>query len=331
MKRTAVWGTGLVAVAALALTGCGATEAPVDAGEEDGSAGEAITIVDARGEEIVLPDGPAETVVALEWHQAEDVVTLGGELVGLSDVDGYTSWVGESAPLPNEPTDVGVRSEPSIETVSELEPDLIVGSLRSIPDEAMEQMERIAPVALFAGADASDPLGTVRSEFETMATLLGTEERGAEILADMDETFEANAARIDEAGLAGTPFVFASPYADGANVTVRMHGPGSATQAVATELGLTAAWSDDGDEGYGLSNTDLEGLTALPDDTEFLYWDNADTEDVVETSLAGSAVWESLAFVEDGRVHPAAVGIWAYGGPASMMAWSDDIVRALGE
>ncbi|WP_221585087.1 iron-siderophore ABC transporter substrate-binding protein [Microbacterium sp. G2-8] len=330
MNRTAVGAMGAIAVCALALTGCGATEAPVEASEGDGSGGEAITIVDARGEEVVLPDGPAETVVALEWNQAELVVTLGGELTGLSDVDGYTSWVGEAAPLPNEPTDVGVRSEPSIEAVSELEPDLIVGSMRSIPDEAMEQMERIAPVALFTGADAADPLGTVRSDFETMATLLGEEERGAEVLAEMDETLAANATRIEEAGLAGTPIVFASPYADGANVTIRMHGPGSSAQAVAAELGLTAAWDDDGDEGYGLSNTDLEGLTTLPDDTEFLYWDNADEEDVVETSLAGSAVWESLAFVEDGRVHPAAVGIWAYGGPESMMAWSDDIVRILG-
>lgn len=329
MKRTAAWGSGLIAVAAIALTGCGATEAPVDA-DDEGSAGEAITVVDGRGEEVALPDGPAETVVALEWNQAESVVTLGGELIGLSDVDGYTSWVGESAPLPNEPTDAGVRTEPSIEAVSELEPDLIVGSLRSIPEEAMEQMERIAPVALFSGADAADPLGVVRSDFETIATLLGAEDRGADVLAELDETLEANAARIEEAGLAGTPFAFVSPYADGANVTVRMHGPRSTTQAVATELGLTAAWTDDGDDGFGLSNTDLEGLTALPDETELLYWDNADEEDVVETSLAGNAVWESLAFVEDGRVHPAAVGIWAYGGPASMMAWSDDIVRALG-
>ncbi|WP_156760800.1 ABC transporter substrate-binding protein [Microbacterium karelineae] len=330
MKRTAVWTTGAIAIAALTLTGCGATEAPVEAGDDDGAAAEAITIVDGRGEEVTLPDGPAQTVVALEWNQAESVVTLGGELVGLSDVDGYTSWVGEAAPLPNEPTDLGVRTEPSIEAVSELEPDLIIGSLRSIPEEAMEQMERIAPVALFTGADAADPLDVVRSDFETIATLLGAEERGAEVLAEFDETLEANAARIEDAGLVGTPFVFASPYADGANVTVRMHGPRSATQAVATEMGLTAAWEDDGDDGYGLSNTDLEGLTALPDETEFFYWDNADEEDVVKTSLAGSAVWESLAFVEDGRVHPASLGIWAYGGPASMAAWSDDIVRALG-
>lgn len=328
MKVTGLRLGGIALVAAFTVAGCGTTEDAV--AQDRAPGGDAITVVDGRGEEVTLPDGPASRVVALEWNQAEMVVTLGGELVGLSDVDGYTSWVGETAPLPNDPVDVGVRREPSIEKISELSPDLIVGTIGSVPDEAMDQMQRIAPVALLSGADAADPLGTIRSDFETIATLLGQENEASAVLADMDATFAENAAKIDAAGLAGTPVVLSSPYADGANLTIRMHGPRTAVQAIAQQIGLGDAWTDPGDDAYGLSNIDLEGLTELPADTVFLYWGNDDSEDVVETSMAQNPLWQGLPFVQDGRVHRAAVGIWAYGGPASMMAWSDDLVRMLG-
>ncbi|GAB3162418.1 iron-siderophore ABC transporter substrate-binding protein [Myceligenerans halotolerans] len=320
----------------LALTACGTTDeaAVPETGAEGTEAAveaEPVTVTDARGEEVVLEDGPAERVVALEWNQAEMVTTLGVDLIGMADPAGYESWVGAGAPLDTDPEDVGVRREPSIEAVADLEPDLIIGGSNSIPEEAMEQMERIAPVAIMASADAEDPLGTITDEFRTVATLVGKEAEAEDMLVELDETLAANAAKIEAAGLAGTPVVLTSPYAEGANLSIRMHGPRSAVQAVAAEIGLAAAWQDPGDDGFGLSYLDLEGLTQLPDDTRFLYWGNdGDEEDVVEAEMAGNPLWENLAFVEAGEVHRAAVGIWAYGGPASMMAWSDDLVQVLG-
>ncbi|GAA1992067.1 siderophore ABC transporter substrate-binding protein CdtB [Isoptericola halotolerans] len=319
----------------LTLTACGTTDDPAGTAPgtdtETSAATGPVTVTDARGEEVVLPDGPAERVVALEWNQAEMVTTLGVDLIGMSDPAGYESWVGAGAPLRTDPEDVGVRREPSIEAVADLEPDLIIGASGSVPDEAMEQMERIAPVVVMGSADVSDPLGTVRDELATVATLLGKEAEAEALLDDLDETLAANAAKIEEAGLAGTPVVLTSPYAEGANLSIRMHGPRTAVHAVADEMGLTAAWEDPGDDAFGLSYTDLEGLTGLPDDTRFLYWGNdGDEEDVVEAEMAGNPLWEDLAFVADGEVHRAAVGIWAYGGPASMIAWSDDLVQILG-
>jgi len=321
--------------AGLTLAACGTTDDAVTAEAEPEATESAevqpVTVTDARGEEIVLPDGPAERVVALEWNQAEMVVTLGVDPVGLSDPEGYSSWVGEAAPLREDPTDVGVRREPSIETIAELEPDLIIGADGSVPEEAMEQMARIAPVMVTTGADAEDPLGTIRSDLETIATVLGAQEQAEQVLTELDETLATNAEAIEAAGLSGTPVVLTSPYADGANLSIRMHGQRTAVQAVAAEMGLAAAWEDPGDDGFGLSYLDLEGLTQLPDDTRFLYWGNdGDPEDVVEAELAGNPLWEELPFVEAGHVHRAAVGIWAYGGPASMMAWSDDLVAVLG-
>lgn len=321
----------LLAVGAMtALAACGTTDEPSEPAGDAGStaAGGPVSITDDRGETVEL-DAPATRVVSLEWMQTEMLASLGVEPVGAADVAGYTSWVGTSVPLSTEPEDVGTRGEPSVEAIAGLEPDLIVGVTSSIPEGAMEQMARIAPIALFDGADAADPLGYVEDTFRDIATLVGAEDAADEVVAATEQTIADNATAIADAGLEGAPVVFASPYAEGANVTIRMHGPRSAFQAVATEMGLGSATEDPGDDAYGLSYVDVEGLTALPADTRFLYWGNDDEDDVVETTLASNPVWQSLPFVQEGHVYRAGVGIWAYGGPESLAAWSDDLVAQL--
>jgi iron complex transport system substrate-binding protein len=321
----------LLAVGAMtALAACGTTDEPSEPAGDAGStaAGGPVSITDDRGETVEL-DAPATRVVSLEWMQTEMLASLGVEPVGAADVAGYTSWVGTSVPLSTEPEDVGTRGEPSVEAIAGLEPDLIVGVTSSIPEGAMEQMARIAPIALFDGADAADPLGYVEDTFRDIATLVGAEDAADEVVAATEQTIADNAAAIADAGLEGAPVVFASPYAEGANVTIRMHGPRSAFQAVATEMGLGSATEDPGDDAYGLSYVDVEGLTALPADTRFLYWGIDDEDDVVETTLASNPVWQSLPFVQEGHVYRAGVGIWAYGGPESLAAWSDDLVARL--
>lgn len=317
----------LPVVAVVALAACGTTSDAVE--PQAAPAADAVTVVDAQGEDVVLPDGPAERVVALEWAPAEVVTSLGVDLVGLSDVEGYGSWVGTSVPLRTEPTDVGLRSEPSVEQIADLEPDLIVGTTDSIPDTVRAQMDDIAPVLLLSGADASDPLGNVADETRTLGAAVGAEEEADALVADLDATLAENGQALADAGLAGTPVTFSGPSADGAAITVRMHGPGAAPQAVLTEMGLEPAWPDEGDAAYGISSTDLEGLTALPDDTWFLWWANGDTEDPVATFLADNAVWSSLPFVRAGHVAGVAEGEWVYGGPESLAAFSTTVTETL--
>lgn len=321
--------TALVAVGALAaLAACGTTDEPADDTTSAAAAGGPVSITDDRGETVEL-DAPATRVVSLEWMQTEMLTSLGVTPVGAADVAGYTSWVGTVVPLEGEPEDVGTRGEPSVEAIAGLEPDLIIGVTSSIPEGALEQFERIAPVALFDGADAADPLGYVEDTFRSVATLVGADDAAEQVITDTEARVADNAQAIADAGLEGTPVVLASPYAEGANVTVRMHGPRSAFQAVATEMGLGSATEDPGDDAYGLSYVDVEGLTALPAETRFLYWGNDDEDDVVETVLAANPVWQSLPFVQEGHVYRAGVGIWAYGGPESLAGWSDDLVAQL--
>jgi iron complex transport system substrate-binding protein len=98
---------------------------------------------------------------------------------------------------------------------------------------------------------------------------------------------------------------------------------------VNAELGLTDPWTLEGDEAYGLASTDVEGLTALPADTRFVYITNDTDGDPFADGLKDNAVWTSLPFVKAGDVHRLPDGIWMFGGTASMTQYVDALVSAL--
>ena len=314
----------------LLVSACGTTDAPAAAPTTSPTTASApagpITVTDGRGTSVTLP-APATKVVSLEWNTTEDVITLGVQPTGVADVKGYGSWV-TASPITGTPVDVGTRTEPSLESVAEAEPDLIIGTVGSVPESAMEQMEKIAPVVLLTGADAKRPIELMKENFTITAKLLGKEAEATTVLADLDAAVATGKQQLNDAGKAGTPFSLSYIYAEGNSFSLRMHGPGSLAIAVATELGLTPAWTEAGDEAWGLSTLDIEGLTKLPGATEFGYWGNADTTDPL-ADLASNKLWQSLDFVKNDRVHKMGVGIWIYGGPASAKQWIADITGAI--
>ncbi|WP_433279463.1 ABC transporter substrate-binding protein [Pseudonocardia xinjiangensis] len=320
-------GAAVTVLVAVALAGCGTTEAPDDAGSTPTTGNSApITVTDGRGRQVTL-DGPATRPVGLEWNVAEHLVSLGVPPVGVADVEGYTNWV-KAAPLAGDVTDVGVRGEPSVEAIAALRPDLVLATT-DLPDGAVTQLEAIAPVVLVRPADASDSIGQMRRNVELVATLTGTQAAAQRVLADFDTALTDGAARLAAAGLAGRRFAFADGYLDGGRLSIRPFTEGSLVESVSQELGLVNAWPLSGDADYGLATTDVEGLTTLGD-VEFVYYANdADGPDPFVDGLAGNAVWASLPFVQAGNVTRLPDGIWMFGGPASMRQYVDAVTAAL--
>lgn len=320
MRTPAIALSAVAAASLLLLTGCGTTEAPEAATDADA----AITVTDDRGEEIAL-DAPAEKVVALEWNTAENLVALGVMPAGVADVAGYTAWV-QSEPLDEGVTDVGMRGEPSVDAIAGLAPDLVV-TTTDLPETVIAQVEEFAPVLVVRGADASNPIGQMESNLERIATATGTEEEGEALLDGFHAKIDEGRAAIEEAGLAGTPFMMSDSWASGGQVSIRPFTEGALLTAVTEELGLENAWTGEGDADYGLGSTDVEGLTGLGD-LQFLYITNGEA-DAYAVDLADNAVWKSLPFVQSGNVHRLPDGIWMFGGPSSMNDYIDAVVDTL--
>ncbi|ROS78077.1 iron complex transport system substrate-binding protein [Curtobacterium sp. PhB130] len=322
MKRL-LSATAIAATALIALTACGSTQSASDAS----SSGSKITITDATGTKVTL-DGPAEKVVGTEWNVVEDLETLGVAPVGVADVKGYGNY-DSAVPLTGDPKDIGTRGEPSTDTIAALAPDLIVAT-NDLKVSVVKQLRKIAPTIVVASADGKDQLGTMQDTLDMIAKATGTAAEAKTVWSGFEDKLAAGKKELADAGKAGTSVAMADGYELSNQVTIRPYTSTSALGTVNERLGLENAWDVDGDAAYGLGSTDVEGLTKLGADTQFLYIANkADGNDVFADSLASNDVWKSLPFVEAGNVHRLTDGIWMFGGPGSMEAYIDATVAAI--
>lgn len=327
MKRRLLTATAIAAAAALALTACGSTQEASDASPSAAK----ITVTDAQGTKVTL-DGPAKKVVGTEWNVVEDLETLGVAPAGVADVKGYSQW-DSKVPLTGDPKDIGTRGEPSTDTIASIAPDLIVATT-DLKDSVITQLRKIAPTIVIASAKSGAQLETIKDTLDLIAEATGTTAKADTVWKALEDKIADGKQEIADAGKAGTKVAFADGYVLSNQVTIRPYTKGSLIGQVNDELGLADAWSGtgiEGDEAYGLGSTDVEGLTKLPADTQFLYIDNkaASEDDVFGKTLASNAVWKSLPFVEQDHVHRLDDGIWMFGGPGAMDAYVDAAVAAL--
>jgi ferric hydroxamate transport system substrate-binding protein len=314
---------GLAALAAsLALTACGTTEAPATAATSDPTGGP-VAVTDARGRTVRLP-APARKVVGLEWGEIEMLVSLGVMPVGAADLEGYGTWV-TAAKLDPTVKDVGLRGEPSVDSIVALQPDLVVTEAEGL-DAQIAQLEKYVPVLVTKGSDASDNLGRMRDDLMMIATAVGQTGRATTLLADLDAAIAAGRERIAASGIKG--YAMADGWMQGSAVSIRMFGQGALVSDVATRLGLSNAWTGEVDTMWGLGVTDVEGLLPLKTADVRFFYNASGAEDVFADGLKGNAIWQSLSFVQKGRVHKLPDGIWTFGGPLSCTQYVDALVKA---
>lgn len=311
----------------MALSACGTTEEALDSNDDQGAQNNGdngpVTVTDARGTRVTL-DRPATQVVGLEWNVVEHLVSLGVMPVGAADVEGYNDWVSVE-PLDDSVADVGVRGEPSVEAIGGLGPDLIVTTTDYEESVAEDFEERGIPVLVVESADASEGIEQMRENLELVAEATGTQDRAMQLLSDFETSLAQGRDAIEEAGAGGDTFFMTDGYLTGGQLSIRPYAEGSLLSDVFEQLGLHNAWEEEGDPAYGLSSTDVEGLTALPDDVTFLYMANG-ADDPFVKGLAGNDLWESFPFVRRGDVHRLPDGLWMFGGPTSMSAFVDAVV-----
>ncbi|MEV0605373.1 iron-siderophore ABC transporter substrate-binding protein [Polymorphospora rubra] len=324
MNRRTVLVTALSGV--LLLGACGTTE-PTPTGTDSGAAptGGPVTFTDSRDKEIRL-DAPATRIVALEWAEAEQLVTLGVMPAGVADVKGYGTWV-TAAKLDPSVADVGTRAEPSVDSIVALQPDLVIARANR-GAELVVQLEKYVPVLVTAGSDAGDNIGRMRTEFQTIATAVGRTDEATKVLADFDKAIADGKQKIADAGAAGQRFAIADGYQQGGSVAIRMFGKGALVSQIGVALGLENAWPGAGDPMWALDQTDVEGLTAIKDADVRFFYNASDGDDVFVSGLSGNPIWQSLGFVQQKKLHRMPDGIWTFGGPLSAIQYAEQLVAA---
>jgi ferric hydroxamate transport system substrate-binding protein len=321
MKRI----TALLAAAAFVLTACGTSEpATTDAAAQ--TTAQPVSVTDARGKKLDLK-APASKVVALEWNAIESLVSLGVMPAGVADTKGYGNWV-TAEKLDASVKDVGTRGESSVDAIAALGPDLIITTTDESAN-SIAQFEKIAPVLVIRGSDATKPIAQMKTNLELIGAAVGKADQAKQLNADFDKALADGKQKIADAGKAGETFTMSDGWKQGSTISIRMFTNGSQLGAVATELGLKNGWTGAGDKDYGLAQTDLEGLTKLKDGNFLYIANNADGGDVFGGDLAKNAIWKNLPFVKANDVHRLPDGIWMFGGPKSTEQFIAAAVQAV--
>jgi ferric hydroxamate transport system substrate-binding protein len=294
---------------------------------EDTTSQDTVTVQDQFGE--VTFDRTPERVVVLEWVYAEDVLALGVQPVGMSDIEGYNAWVNIDAELSDDVTDVGTRQEPNLEAISRLKPDLII-TAGYRHETIKEDLKNIAPTLFFnpyPEEGKGDQYQEMIDTFNKIAKVMGKEDKAQEVLTKMENTFNETKSTLESSGFDSTPFVLTQAYSSQNTPTLRLFTDNGMATKIMEKLGLVNAFKDSDWELYGFKQTDVEALQNFQD-AHFFYIVQ-DNDNVFENQLKGNPAWENLDFVKDDRLYQLPGSTWTFGGPLSAITFADQIKEVM--
>lgn len=136
-------------------------------------------------------------IVALEWLPVELLLALGIVPYGVADTINYRLWVSEP-PLPDSVIDVGLRTEPNLELLTEMKPSFMVWSAGYGPSP--EMLARIAPGRGFNFSDGKQPLAMARKSLTEMADLLNLQSAAETHLAQYEDFIRSMKPRFVKRG-----------------------------------------------------------------------------------------------------------------------------------
>jgi iron complex transport system substrate-binding protein len=305
--------------AALLLGGCGSG----GGGDESSGSGETRTFRDALGEK-EIPVSPQRIVTMDGYFTLQAAVEFGAPVVGsmIANTTGFP-W---PAVLTEEETEdieaVGEGSEPNLESIAALDPDLIIGSFHG-EEPWHEQAARIAPTVLIAG-----PENGWKEYLLNVADACGVTQRAEEVFSSYDERVSDISSRLRDVTL--SHLVLASGY-----YTTYVQGPKAyAPFAILEEVGVRRPPFEVVENDEMAKDLSLETISRIEGDVMFLnLWSTTEDTEAEERQyeeLQRNPLWQRLPAVRNGEVYRVDPGHWMnFGAMRSANLVLDDIEEYL--
>jgi iron complex transport system substrate-binding protein len=288
----------LAAVAALALSACGSDK---EEEKKPKAGGDQRTVTTVMGD--VKVPGTPKRVVVLDTDALDSAVTLGVTPVGAVTAEGGAPL---STYLPEEKLKgiekVGLISEPNLEAIHGLKPDLIISS-KARDEKNYDELSKIAPT-VFTETTGPD----WRKNFTLHADVLGKKAEAEKVVAD----YEKSIAEVTEAlggadKAAGTTVGFVR-FLEGADTRLYMND----TFIGSILKDLKVGRPDNVDKtGFSL-DVSPERINEAEADVIF-YSTYGDPAKAKETSTTGGALWKKLGAVKDGKTFKVDDNLWMLG------------------
>ena len=258
-----------------------------------------------------------QRIVALEWLPVELLLALGITPYGIADIPNYKLWVSEP-PLPDSVIDVGLRTEPNLELLTEMKPSFLLWSAGYGPSP--EKLARIAPGRGFNFSDGKKPLVVARQSLQEMAQLFNLQASAERHLTEYDRFIASLKPRFIQRG--ARPVLLTS-LLDSRHMLV--FGPNSLFQDVLDEYGIPNAWQGETNF-WGSTAVSIDRLAAYKD-VDVLCFDHGNDKEMA--ALMSTPLWQAMPFVRGGRFQRAPA-VWFYGATLSAMHFARILDNALG-
>ena len=258
-------------------------------------------------------------IVALDWALSETVLSLGVDLEGIADAEGYKQWVVQPQ-LNEQAIDVGSRREPNLELLTKLQPDVILISKHMAA--AYEPLNKIAPVLVYSiYSEKKQPLESAKSVTRSLGQLFEREAQAKQVIAQTEQRLSANGEQIRAAGNSVQPLLFTRFIND---KTLRIHSEGSLAQDTIQAMALKNDWSEQTNL-WGFSTAGIEKLAEHQKANVMIFGPLTDNE---RKKLTSSPLWQAMAFTRNDSVFELPA-IWTFGGLIAAQRFSDHITEQL--
>ncbi|WP_342514761.1 iron-siderophore ABC transporter substrate-binding protein [Sporosarcina sp. FSL K6-1522] len=302
-------------ISLLVLSACGASK---DEGSSDSASNAtpnndetAYTVQHAMGETEI--PGTPKRIVILTNEGAEALLAIGIQPVGAIQSPANNEWYDHMDMTGTE--SVGLESEPSLEKIASLKPDLIIGN--KMRHEAIyEQLGKIAPTVF-----TETLRGDWQENFALYAKAVNQEEKGNEVLKaykDRVETLKAELGDQTKKKISMVRFMAGD---------VRIYHKDSFSGVILDQLGFARADGQDVDD-FAERGLTKERIPAM--DGDVLFYFTYETGDNEATKLANDWIedplFKNLNVSKEGNVSQVDDVIWnTAGGVLAANLMLDDI------
>jgi len=258
---------------------------------------------------------PERRVVTLDWTIAETLMGMGIKPQAVAQLSAYHDWVAEPA-LPASVIDLGLRTQPNLELLADLEPDVIL--ISQMFSNIAPRLSRVAPVEMLQlYVPGTDTWTQMLQLTRDAARLVGQPQAGERLIDRTEAAMRAYRQQLP----AQTKALLIVQFIDARHV--RVFGANGLYHAVLEQLDLENAWQGETNS-WGFSLVGLEELLGV--DGQLIVVEPAPLG--VEAQLADSGLWQALPEVREKSVITLPP-VWSFGALPSALRFADTLTTAL--
>lgn len=254
-------------------------------------------------------------VAAIDWTQIETLLALGIQPIGAAQIADYNAWV-KSPAIPNNTVDLGLRTQPNLERLSELKPDRIF--ISPMFQSLTPQLSRIAPVtsiALYKKGNVS--WQALKAYTRTIAKDTDKDDAADALI----QSAQTKLAELTTQVPADVPPLLMMQFMDARHV--RVFGNNSMYKIAANQIGLKNAWQGNTNV-WGFSLVGIDKLIGTKGQIVVIEPLPAG----VKSHLQQDAFWQYLV-TQTGHPMLTIPPVWSFGAIPSTVRFATLLTTAL--